>query len=78
MSERESALKPCAFCGGNARLLHTNTESGKTTNSFVLCDGCGCLFELAIITSEDGVIAAWNRRATNHIAAPTDSTARTE
>ena len=48
-------LKPCPFCGGNARLMR-----GSPGCVYVKCDGCQA-------TSDDRfeavAIAAWNRRA---------------
>jgi Lar family restriction alleviation protein len=51
-------LKPCPFCGGEARLHDEN---------FILCDEC-CT-EGNLYTDPSDAIAAWNRRATP----PTDA-----
>lgn len=55
-----SALLPCPFCGGEARLRTTETRSffwGK-------CRSTDCLAEGPPLMSEAFAIAAWNQRAT--------------
>ena len=56
-------LKPCPFCGGEARAFYS--EEGGTFD--VQCQRCGAIPFIGSRTSEirtlDGVIAAWNARA---------------
>lgn len=54
LSEREEELKPCPFCGGEARVY---TEGG--TWPFVYCDVCSA--EIQGNTKAE-VIEAWNKR----------------
>lgn len=57
-------LKPCPFCGGNAKLDHDYTGLGA---SYIRCERCGAesirfvkSFEIA---SDDEAVEFWNRRA---------------
>lgn len=54
-------LKPCAHCGGNARLVQRNPVAMKLWH--VQCDNCDSSQAGAL--SEEGAIAAWNRRSTH-------------
>ena len=57
-------LKPCPFCGGEATLLHGQTENQY---SYVRCGKCfSKTAEYYIATThscDDKAIEAWNRRA---------------
>ncbi len=57
-------LKPCPFCGGEARLIHA-TEYPSGDRYRVACSDCGATTWPRIICGKNA-IAAWNRRrATN-------------
>ena len=49
------ALKPCPFCGSDAR--EQNTITGMWN---IICNGCGAMVS---DWSEESVIRRWNRRA---------------
>ena len=60
-------LKPCPFCGGNARLA---TEfRGITPVAFIKCDTCRAKTEDIYVslnyTAVERAIEAWNRRSIN-------------
>ena len=67
-------LKPCPFCGGNAKLITSApsklfSDEGETIHFKVKCDaddtGCiGAFVNLWEITKERA-IEKWNRRAEN-------------
>ena len=54
--ENSEELKPCPFCGGEARIA-----CGKKYNRRVFCTECGALSDL--YDDEPAARAAWNRRA---------------
>lgn len=58
-------LKPCPFCGGEARLHHG--ANGINQTSFVMCDRCRVRNEgteiSTLYSSDEKAIDAWNRRA---------------
>ena len=54
----DERLKPCPFCGGEAKVAHEYTEEWKL--EYVMCFRCGCSTPSAI--SEDTVIQIWNTR----------------
>lgn len=68
MNERIE-LKPCPFCGGNAKLVD-HTFWNDTTKSFsyksygVMCRHCG-VQGFQFYETEEEAINAWNRRATD-------------
>jgi Lar family restriction alleviation protein len=57
-------LKPCPFCGGEAKVYdHFRIARGKTWNYFrVGCEECGLRFPKFSEVKEEA-IEAWNRRA---------------
>ena len=59
-------LKPCPFCGGEARLWHPK-EYGITLGS-VKCNSCGASTES--FTDDDSAIEAWNTRSNWHTGTP--------
>lgn len=62
-------LKPCPFCGGEARLCHPKGY-GITLGS-VKCNSCGGSTES--FTDDDSAIEAWNTRPTPwHTGTPTE------
>ena len=62
-------LKPCPFCGGEARVMYAMAEDGTRTIS-VICQSCRTgIFRARSIPDEwnayktaDEAIEAWNRR----------------
>ena len=54
-----SELKPCPFCGGEAKFVHIFENPDKCMVSCRECDG-GID---AVFANEDEATAAWNRRA---------------
>jgi Lar family restriction alleviation protein len=66
MSEFRSALKPCPFCGSQAKLMIGSNGSEATSDYFVECtnEDCGILTPLVYGHHEDGecVVEIWNRR----------------
>lgn len=62
-------LKPCPFCGGNAKLIETYKYVGLSKpipRYFVRCDNDDCNVYVATCNSdtEEEAIEAWNRRVT--------------
>lgn len=59
-------LKPCPFCGGEARILH-NYAGGEW--SYAECKVCRCSTEKFMksfaVASDEQAIEAWNRRITD-------------
>lgn len=49
-----SELKPCPFCGGEAKLI---CPRGRVT--WIRC----CIFETKVFQTKKQAIEAWNRRA---------------
>lgn len=52
-------IKPCPFCGGEAKLNYVGT---CIPLYFISCEKCGCKQESSI--HKEAVINAWNNRAT--------------
>lgn len=57
-------LKPCPFCGGEAKLIsyHASMWIDNPTDSFVKCKDCGAT-TIHYFPTEEKAIEAWNRRA---------------
>lgn len=57
-------IRPCPFCGGKGKIIHTIKELGGT--STITCEMCGAKTEDYIISfkysSDEKAIKAWNRR----------------
>lgn len=63
-------LKPCPFCGGNAKLFGSNGGT-PLTGWFAVCDDCGASQKISVLTdSGSETIKAWNRRAQPAQAVP--------
>lgn len=57
-----SELKPCPFCGGNAKLMTYKTPTfGEVF--YVACRVCGN--ETKVKLADEEAIEAWNRRVDN-------------
>ena len=55
-------LKPCPFCGGEARTYTASAGKNKPKAWFVHCDGCRMNYPNWYCTIEAEAIEAWNRR----------------
>jgi len=54
-------LKPCPFCGGEARINHCDDPDNCDCGAFqVICDECGA--ETILDMVESCAIKAWNTR----------------
>ena len=70
----EIKLKPCPFCGGDAKLVTGISKSilfEDRPNATVICQKCGCRTESVADIYHDGsvinaVIRYWNRRKEGH------------
>lgn len=59
-------LKPCPFCGGEARMLKMNGFKRSFFNHIVKRPTCTkCYATMFVWFDEDTAIEAWNRRADN-------------
>lgn len=56
-------LKPCPFCGGNAKIVTWRDENRRENPSKIMCDSCGC--SSGIKNRIRKAADAWNRRAAN-------------
>ena len=54
----ENKLKPCPFCGGEAKMM--TTYIGEMREYNVTCRMCSCI--LISFTTEQEAINAWNMR----------------
>lgn len=54
---REPVLKPCPFCGGEARLI----RAPFSAQQLIICRTCGC--RIYFDRDAKQTAAAWNRRA---------------
>lgn len=56
-------LKPCPFCGGEAKTGYALDDYNRWG---VSCTGCGCIVVVeewkGVADTEENAIAAWNRR----------------
>ena len=65
---KETELKPCPFCGGDAVLEPLNTRKGYEAT--IQCNG-HCILYMSTITYDteeeavEAVVNAWNRRSDN-------------
>lgn len=71
---KETELKPCPFCNGEAVLYHQSSKYTNYDGDYAYCMKCGCrtrLFECFNGTgkthedTEVDAINAWNRRSDN-------------
>lgn len=71
---KETELKPCPFCGGEAVLYHQSSKYTNFDGDYVYCMKCGCrtrFFECYGGTgkkhedTEKEATNAWNRRSDN-------------
>lgn len=59
----EIKLKPCPFCGGEAKVGYAINDYNRWG---VSCNTCGCVVEVGFGDYEDTMeeaVKAWNRRA---------------
>lgn len=73
-----SALKPCPFCGGEAKdASHESCDCcGKPFNGTVTC--LNCEGEVSHYDTAEAAAAAWNRRADNAIISQARAEGRRE
>lgn len=57
-------LKPCPFCGGEARVIPQPNYTDNRCKYFVTCTNCGIETPRTARTGEKA-IEAWNRRVDN-------------
>ena len=58
-------LKPCPFCGGEAKFLRIAGDYGYTADTYMVgCQCCGATIKKSTgyCNLTDSVIEAWNRR----------------
>ena len=58
-------LKPCPFCGGEAKMCENATRTATLLIRWVRCTGCGVE---TTANNKPAAIAAWNRRASAWIS----------
>ena len=67
-------LKPCPFCGGEAKLKETTECHGHgmyLKKYYVMCEKCGCngvgayVYDKSAQQCKDFVVSRWNRRVDN-------------
>lgn len=66
-------LKPCPFCGGEARTIKFKKDKKKVSGiyyeiCFIKCERCTCTISQAGATrerAEENAINVWNRRINN-------------
>lgn len=56
--ENRSKLKPCPFCGGEAKYVSLSSIVGR-----VICKNKYCLGTQEMVRTKEEAIKAWNRRA---------------
>lgn len=66
MEHKKIELKPCPFCGGNAKIIKNECEETGFTGYFVF-HSCGLMEKIRTKFEDTPERAAydWNRRATN-------------
>lgn len=61
----EDELKPCPFCGGKAKIVMTEDDTGECVGPFFFWIRCEeCHLETGAKSSESEAIKEWNRRGT--------------
>ena len=64
-------LKTCPFCGGNAKLRHTEGSSIYGKTAFVVCLHCEAISKMIpmsfIYSADEKAIEAWNRRTKDEL-----------
>ena len=63
MTEREEALEPCPFCGGEASRQDL-TDDDNAGGSCIACDSCGASSPVHFDRKEN-LYDSWNRRASS-------------
>lgn len=54
-------IKPCPFCS-NRSTRTIKGLLGKDVHYMIACDNCGCVVSFDGISTQTGVIEAWNKR----------------
>ncbi len=57
-------LKPCPFCGGEAK-LNVYSNNGKPTDWSIRCKVGECNASVYGLEGEENIIARWNKRTEN-------------
>lgn len=66
---KDIKLKPCPFCGGEAKLTVSNYVACQDDFAEVKCAECGIGFHFGIdveYSAKDRAIEVWNRRITDN------------
>lgn len=55
-------LKPCPFCGGEAKHYHREDKSGWMHTDWICCEDDDCGGQTCLHETKERAVSAWNRR----------------